>query len=74
MRLLNLRALSFVGVLSYTLYLAHLLVLGVISKNLKTMNMMSQGVLGLGASLLLAWIIYRTVEKPCARLRKRLSA
>ena len=27
----------------------------------------------LGLCLLLAWLIFRCVEKPCARLRKRLS-
>jgi peptidoglycan/LPS O-acetylase OafA/YrhL len=33
-----------------------------------------QALVALGISLGAAWIIYRLVEQPCARLRRRLTA
>jgi peptidoglycan/LPS O-acetylase OafA/YrhL len=68
-RLLNLRAVSFVGVLSYSLYLVHHVILGVLG----TEPSLSRAVLALAASLAAAYAIYVLVEKPCARLRRRLS-
>jgi peptidoglycan/LPS O-acetylase OafA/YrhL len=74
MRLLNLRPIAFVGVLSYSLYLIHLLVLSVLETHFASrLGPVAKGSLGMALSLLLSWLIYLTVEKPCARLRKRLS-
>jgi peptidoglycan/LPS O-acetylase OafA/YrhL len=75
MRFLNLRPIVFVGVLSYSLYLIHLLVLGVISRHLSSrIDTFTQGVVGLAISIALSWLIYMVVEKPCAQLRRRLHA
>ncbi len=75
-RSLNFRPLAFVGALSYSLYLSHLFVLEVAGTHLGGgLGMRGLGVaaMGLLLSLLVSWLIYRTVEKPCARLRRRLS-
>jgi peptidoglycan/LPS O-acetylase OafA/YrhL len=70
-RVLNYRAVAFIGVLSYSLYLVH----GVVLEALKGHWKPSHGrtAVALGVSLLLAWTMYRVVEKPCARLRKLLT-
>jgi peptidoglycan/LPS O-acetylase OafA/YrhL len=36
-------------------------------------GLLVQGGLSLFISIALAWVIYITVEKPCARLRRKLS-
>jgi len=70
-RMLNHRAISFLGVLSYPLYLVHHIVLNILAAPL-----------GLGAvhacvafvlSFALAWVIHEVVEKPCAQLRRRFA-
>jgi peptidoglycan/LPS O-acetylase OafA/YrhL len=71
-QLLNLRPVAFLGVLSYSLYLMHTTVLYGLHQ-WTPWSRGAKGPLALGMSILLAWLIYRFVEKPCARLRKRLS-
>jgi peptidoglycan/LPS O-acetylase OafA/YrhL len=70
---LNSRAAVFIGLLSYSLYLLHLAVLLGIARALPEAGLLVQGGLSLAISVALAWVIYITVEKPCARLRRRLS-
>jgi len=70
-RLLNWRPVRFVGTLSYSLYLLHQIVLGAIAQHL-LLGGLSRAVMALGISLALAALIYRFVEKPCARLRRRI--
>src|SRR5262249_19553805 len=69
-RVLNLRAMSYLGVLSYPLYLVHHVLLGALG----AMPFALRALLGLGLSIGVAWAIHELVEKPCARLRRRLSA
>jgi peptidoglycan/LPS O-acetylase OafA/YrhL len=72
MRLLNMGWLRRIGVLSYGMYLVHTSVIyGV--QQWTSWHPAIQGVLAFGLSLLLASLIYHTVEQPSARLRKRLS-
>ncbi len=71
--LLNTAPMNFIGLLSYSLYLLHLVVIYNLAVILQGMNHALQGVLALAVSIALAWLIYLTVEKPCARLRKKLS-
>lgn len=68
-RLLNLKAVSFVGVLSYSLYLVHHVLLDAIGGQPSLLR----AVLALSASLAVSYAIYVLVEKPCARLRRKLS-
>jgi peptidoglycan/LPS O-acetylase OafA/YrhL len=70
---LNSRAAVFIGLLSYSLYLLHLAVLLGIARALPNSGLIMQGGLSLVISIALAWMIYVTVEKPCARLRRKLS-
>jgi peptidoglycan/LPS O-acetylase OafA/YrhL len=72
-RPLNYRPIAFAGVLSYSLYLIHLIVLNGLAWNLGSrMRPSLQAVLALSITLVLAWLMYEIVEKPCARLRQRL--
>jgi len=70
--LLNWRPVAFVGVLSYSLYLVHPTVLYGIDQYLHTSRLV-QGVAAALVSLGLALGIYVLVERPSARLRRRLS-
>lgn len=74
MRLLNLRPIAFLGVLSYSLYLTHLFVLGTLVVNFSDLGPLWIAVVGLILSILLSWAIYIVVERPCARLRRTLRA
>jgi peptidoglycan/LPS O-acetylase OafA/YrhL len=68
-RVLDLRATSYVGVLSYPLYLVHHVVLVALGGVAGA----PRAAIALAISLAVAWAIHELVEKPCARLRKRLS-
>lgn len=68
-RVLNLRAMSFLGELSYPLYLVHHVVLVALG----TLPFVVRAPLALVVAIGIAWAIHEIVEKPCARLRKRLS-
>ena len=72
MRLLNVRPIAFVGVLSYSLYLSHLMILGIVSRHLTALNVVAQSILALAVSIGFSWLLFVTVEKPIARLRRRL--
>ena len=71
-RPLNTRVASFIGVLSYSLYLVHHVILVIVQARLP-IHPVAQAAVAMGLSIGLAWMIYRFVEKPCAVLRKRLS-
>ncbi len=70
---LNHRAVAYVGLLSYSLYLLHLAVLMRMERALPMLQPIFRAVLSFGIALGLAALIYRYVERPCARLRKKLS-
>ena len=71
-RWLNLPAVQFLGLLSYSLYLMHTTVLyGV--EYWTHWHRPLVGITSLALCLALATLIYHFVEKPCGRLRKRLS-
>lgn len=71
-RILNLRPVAFIGTLSYSLYLLHPTVLFAADQWLGW-PAVPGGALALGISLALALAIHYLIEKPCARLRRRLS-
>lgn len=70
-RVLNIGWVRFWGVLSYSLYLVHQVVLDLIFQYLP-LPLAAQGTIGLALSFLAAYTIYRTVEKPLARVRRRM--
>ncbi|MGD9841874.1 MAG: acyltransferase family protein [Steroidobacteraceae bacterium] len=70
---INAPFLSFIGVLSYSLYLVHFAVILAVARLFESWHPLLQALLSLSTSVCLAWTIYKYVEKPCARLRRRLS-
>ena len=75
MKVLNLRPVAFVGVLSYSLYLLHHVILFAFRDRLQPpFGPVTGAVAALALSLVLAQLIHVTVERPCARLRRRFSA
>jgi peptidoglycan/LPS O-acetylase OafA/YrhL len=71
-RILNWSALRRLGVLSYSLYLMHTAVIWALEER-TTWSPLSRGVAAFAILIVLATLIYRFVEKPCARIRRRLS-
>jgi peptidoglycan/LPS O-acetylase OafA/YrhL len=69
---LNWRPVAFVGVLSYSLYLVHPTVLFGVDRYVSG-SLLTKGVAAALVSLALALGIYVAVERPAARLRRRLS-
>jgi peptidoglycan/LPS O-acetylase OafA/YrhL len=70
--LLNHPWVRYVGVVSYSIYLMHPTVLYMVHE-WTPWNGVVQGALSLALTLALSTAMYRLVEQPCARLRKRLS-
>ncbi len=71
-RLLTIRWIRFVGALSYTLYLLHQVVLFAVQAH-TTLHPVLQGAIALAIALLLSLAIHLLVERPCARLRRKLA-
>jgi peptidoglycan/LPS O-acetylase OafA/YrhL len=72
-RLLNWRPVRFLGTLSYVLYLTHHVVLYALEMR-TSLPLLARAALALAIATGFAWLVHRFVEKPCARLRRRLSA
>jgi peptidoglycan/LPS O-acetylase OafA/YrhL len=70
---LNSRPVALAGMLSYSLYLTHFLVLRVLGQLWPQCNPVARAAIALLISFIGAWTIYGAVEKPCARIRKRLT-
>jgi peptidoglycan/LPS O-acetylase OafA/YrhL len=68
----NIGWIRFVGVLSYSLYLVHAMILHMLDH--RPQPHLPQVLLALALSFLASYGIYIVVERPCAKLRKRLSA
>ena len=71
-RLLNHPVLRRIGELSYSLYLLHHVVIFTVQRWIPLPALL-QGAIALGASLLLSTAMWRFIEQPCAKLRKRLT-
>ncbi len=71
-RVLNWRLPMFLGLLSYSLYLIHYAVLAAVQRLLPQRPPLARGAIALLLCVFLSWCIYRVVERPCARLRRRL--
>jgi peptidoglycan/LPS O-acetylase OafA/YrhL len=71
-RLLNTRLARYIGVLSYSMYLLHVTTLWAFQQ-LTSWPTAVRGVAALAVCVILATVIHRAIERPCARLRRRLS-
>jgi peptidoglycan/LPS O-acetylase OafA/YrhL len=72
-RVLNLRPLRLIGQISYSLYLGHGVILNAIEHGTK-LPRAAQVTVGFVASVVVSTVLWHAVEKPCARLRRRLHA
>jgi len=70
-RLLNGRILRFLGWISYPLYLVHFTIIQYFAQSPQPLHPVVQGVLSFALSLGLAYGIYRFIEQPVARMRKK---
>jgi peptidoglycan/LPS O-acetylase OafA/YrhL len=71
--LLNVAPVKFIGILSYSIYLVHPSVLYGTTQWVGYLPGLAQSLLALALTIAIAYGIYRAVERPAARLRKRLS-
>jgi peptidoglycan/LPS O-acetylase OafA/YrhL len=71
-RFLNLGFVRHLGVLSYSLYLGHHVIIDGVNKHLDA-GTFPRAVLSLALVLVFSETMYRVVEKPCAKLRRRFS-
>lgn len=72
-RVLNTRWVAFLGVLTYSLYLVHHVVLYTVHAHLPTWHPAVLSALALAISIAFSLAMYEYVEKPFGRLRKRFS-
>jgi peptidoglycan/LPS O-acetylase OafA/YrhL len=72
MRLLNIGPVRYIGVISYSIYLMHPTILFAINQWTHWQPLVV-GVWSFGITVGLSTLMYRFVERPCGRLRKRLS-
>ena len=70
-RVLNWRPMRFVGAISYTLYLVHHVALYAVERHSRFGGVVN-ALVALLVSLGIAWAMHVVVEKPFARLRRRL--
>lgn len=71
-RFLNLPFMRFLGVLSYSLYLCHSIIMESI-KSVWTSNPVLSSAVSLACALAFATLVHYWIERPSTRLRKRLS-
>lgn len=71
--ILNGRFLSFLGKLSYSLYLVHAMILLILEHRMaEFLGPYQRALLGFSLSVGLAWLIWFAIEKPAARMRRKL--
>ena len=73
-RVLNSQPLAHLGLLSYSLYLIHDVLLRAAARLWPQLHGWQRLPIALAASIAIAWTIYRFVERPCADLRRKLTA
>jgi peptidoglycan/LPS O-acetylase OafA/YrhL len=71
-RILNLPWVRFLGVLSYSLYLCHSIILEAIIR-VWAIGPVFTGAAGIVSALIFATLVHYLVERPCTKARKRLS-
>lgn len=71
-RVLNVAWVRFLGVLSYSLYLCHSIILEAVLR-IWGRGPVFTGVIGILCALVFATFVHYVVERPCTKVRKRLS-
>jgi peptidoglycan/LPS O-acetylase OafA/YrhL len=72
-RIFNYGTVAFIGVLSYSLYLVHDVMLRAVRQLWPHAHGFTRTLVALAASLVAAATIYVLIERPCAELRKKLT-
>jgi len=72
-RFLNAKPVAFIGLLSYSLYLIHQVILYSLDYMYPWHTPVQRGILALGIAIGAAVVIHYGIEKPSARVRKRLA-
>jgi peptidoglycan/LPS O-acetylase OafA/YrhL len=72
-RILNLPPVTFLGLMSYSLYLVHQVLLLAAIQLWPQWHAWQRALMAFAASIAAAWVIYRLIETPCARLRRKLT-
>ena len=72
-RVLNWRPVVFIGMLSYSLYLVHDVLLQVVRQVWSLPHASLRAAVTLALSVTVALLIFEVIEKPCGRLRRRLT-
>lgn len=70
-RVLNHRSIAFVGVLSYSLYLVHFVVIYAVQKQLPSVGVPTVAAVAGIVSLVLAYGFHRFIEQPATKMRRR---
>ncbi len=73
-KVLNWNWVRFVGVLSYSLYLVHFVVIKVFNKTMPELGFYATALLSLVISVAISYGIYRFAEVPAAKLKQRFSS
>jgi peptidoglycan/LPS O-acetylase OafA/YrhL len=73
-QILNWSWMRFIGLLSYSLYLVHDIVLQAVYLYLPQISVPLQGAISMLISFILAYAMYRYIELPFGKLRKQLSS
>lgn len=71
-RFLNLSFMRFLGVVSYTLYLCHGIIMEFVHRHLEG-NGFVLGAISFAGALLFSTLVHYWIERPCTKIRKRLS-
>jgi peptidoglycan/LPS O-acetylase OafA/YrhL len=71
-RWLNAKPLVYLGTISYTVYLSHHVILLLVAKHWPALGWLAATLVAIALTLAVAEPIRRFVERPCARLRRRL--
>jgi peptidoglycan/LPS O-acetylase OafA/YrhL len=70
MRALNLKVMRWLGLLSYSLYLCHQVILFAVQNHVLPSAPLSAGVVSFALSVLFAWGVHHLIERPSARARR----
>jgi peptidoglycan/LPS O-acetylase OafA/YrhL len=73
-RALNWGWIRFIGLLSYSLYLVHYMVIKVLALVLPGLGLLGAGILSLLISIAVAYAIHRFVEIPAAKLKQKFAS
>ena len=73
-KVLNWKWVRFVGVLSYSLYLVHFVVIKIMNTTMPELGKIETGLLALAISFAIAYGIYRFAEVPAAQLKRKFAS